>query len=100
MVAAAILHARGFDVVTTRDAGHLGRSDADQLVFAADAGRLLLSHNRADFERLHRQWSELGRSHAGIVIARRRSPSELAARVGRLLSRLTAEEMKNQVLYV
>ncbi len=30
---------------------------------------MFLTHNRVDFERLHREWLEAGRSHAGIVIA-------------------------------
>ena len=99
VVAAAILRARGFVAVTARDTGQLGRTDAAQLTFAADAGTILLSHNRVHFERLHREWLEGGRPHAGIIIARRRPPRELAARVGRLLARLPADQFKNQILY-
>lgn len=100
VVAAAILKARGFDVLTARDAGQLGRSDFQQLAFGTEAGRVLLTHNRVDFERLHQEWLEAGKSHAGIVVARRRPPGDLAARVGRLLTRLTAEDLHNQLLYV
>jgi predicted nuclease of predicted toxin-antitoxin system len=100
VVVAAILRAWGFAVVTARDAGHLGASDAEQLAFGAQAGRVLLTHNRVDFERLHREWLESGRPHAGIIIARRRSPREIAARVGRLLSRLPPDSRESQLLYV
>lgn len=100
VVVAAILKARGFDVLTARDAGHLGRSDFQQLAFGAEGGRVLLTHNRSDFERLHREWLEAGKPHAGIVVARRRAPGDLAARVGRLLTRLTAEDLNNRLLYV
>lgn len=100
VVVAAISGARGFEVTTTRDSGQLGRSDSDQLAFAARGGYVLLPHNRVDFERLHREWLEVGRPHAGIIVARRRSPAELAARVGRLLVRFTADELKNQLFYV
>ncbi|HEY7676933.1 MAG TPA: DUF5615 family PIN-like protein [Candidatus Methylomirabilis sp.] len=99
VVAAAILQARGFMAVTARDTGLLGRSDEAQLAFAADGGHILLSHNRVHFERLHREWLGGGRSHAGIIIARRRPPRELAARVGRLLARLPADQFKSQILY-
>ncbi len=58
---AAMLRARGFPVSTARDAGHLGRTDEDQLQVSVDAGRVLLTHNRTDFERLHRRWIESGR---------------------------------------
>ena len=99
VVVAAMLRARGFTVTTARDSGHLGRSDEAQLAFATEAGRALLTHNRVDFERLHRRWLESGRPHAGIIIARRRLPADLAGRVGRLLARLFAEDFANQLFY-
>lgn len=97
---AAVLRGRGFDAVTARDIGGLGRSDIEQLASAALANRVLFSHNRVDFERLHRAWMEIGKPHAGIIVARRRTPVELAARVGRLLARLSADDLKNQLLYI
>ena len=100
VVVAAILRARGFDVATARDAVQLGRSDSAQLDFAATAGRTFFTHNRVDFERLHREWLTGQRAHAGIIIARRRLPRELAARVGQLLTRLAPEDLKNQLFYV
>ncbi len=100
VVVAAILKARGFDPITTRDAGQLGQPDNPQLTFAATNGRVLLTHNKVDFERLHREWLERGKPHAGIVIARRRAPVDLASRVGRLLSRLAPDELKNQLFYI
>lgn len=100
VVVAAILVARGFVAVTVRDSQQLGRTDSEQLAFAADSNSVLLTHNRVDFERLHRECVESGRPHAGIIIARRRSPGELAARVGRLISRLGADELRRQLFYV
>jgi predicted nuclease of predicted toxin-antitoxin system len=100
VVVAAVLRARGFDALTARDAGRLGRSDAEQLTAAAEAGRILLTHNRVDFERLHRDWLTVGKTHQGILIARRRTPADISARVGRVLARLTLNELKGQLLYV
>jgi hypothetical protein len=54
VVLAAML-ARGFPVSTARDARHPGVTDERQLQAAADADSILLTHNRTDFERLHRQ---------------------------------------------
>lgn len=91
---------RGFEVLTTRDYDQLGQSDRDQLYCSATGGRVLLTHNRVDFEGIHREWLEAGKPHAGIIIARRRTPAEIAARVGRLITRLTRNELKNQLFYV
>jgi hypothetical protein len=100
VIVAAILQGRGFDSLTTRDVGQLGQPDSQQLTFAATNGRVLLTHNRVDFERLHREWLEAARSHAGIIVARRRSPAEVASRVGRILTRMTSDHLKDQLLYV
>ena len=100
VVVAAILRARGFHAVTARDTGQLGRTDVAQLAFGTAAGQILLTHNRIHFERLHREWLEAGEPHAGIIIARRRPPADLAARVGRLLTRVPADNLKNQLFYV
>ncbi len=100
VVLGAILRARGFNVLTARDAKQLGRTDVEQLMVAAAANRVLLTHNRVDFEQLHQEWVESEQAHAGIVIARRRLPSELATRVGRLLTRLTHNDFSCQLLYV
>ncbi|GBD99729.1 hypothetical protein BMS3Abin07_01770 [bacterium BMS3Abin07] len=44
---------RGVDVVTTQQAGNDGRSDAEQLIFAAQEGRVIFTHNKRDFILLH-----------------------------------------------
>jgi len=100
VVVAAILRARGFEAITTRDARQLGRSDSEQLAFATGSGCILLTHNRVDFERLHREWLGARKRHAGIIIARRRQPGELAARIGRVIAGLTIDDIKNQLFYV
>ena len=43
---------------------------------------------------------ESGRDHAGIIVATRRAPHELAGRIVMLLSTLTADEIRNQLLYI
>ena len=95
-----LLKSRGFRALTTRDAGQLGKPDADQLAYATESGLTILTHNRADSEELHRQYLANGRSHAGIVIAMRRRPYEIAGRLLQLLDTFTRDEMQNQILYV
>jgi uncharacterized protein with PIN domain len=60
------LRALGHDVQTTRDAGKDGLAvpDEEVLVHAAREGRILLTLNRQDFKKLHRQ----NPAHAGIVL--------------------------------
>ena len=95
-----LLLRRGFRTLTARDAGRLGKSDDEQLAFATERGMAILTHNRDDFEELHRQYIEAGQPHAGIVIANQPLPYELTQRLLRLLDMLTSDEMRNQLLYI
>lgn len=98
-ILAKAVRGRGFDLLTTQEAGKLGNDDSGQLAFAVDERRALLTHNRADFERLAEEYFIAERFHHGIVIAVRRPPREILARLLPLLNRFTADEMENRVLY-
>lgn len=95
------LRQRGFDVLSARDADRLHLDDEAQLAFAAMQGRALFSHNRYDFEQLHRRYLAEGRQHCGIILAMRRpSDAAVVARLLALLNTVTADEMVNQLRYV
>ena len=86
--------------ITARDEGQLGKSDAEQLVYAAERGLCIVTHNRGDFEELHRQYVAESRDHAGIIVAVRRRPYEIGDRLLQLLNLITADEIRNQLLYI
>ncbi|HLI77940.1 MAG TPA: DUF5615 family PIN-like protein [Acidobacteriaceae bacterium] len=65
---AAALAAHGFDVLTVQQAQRVSDDDEDQLLFASQQGRLLLSHNQIDFRRLHAVFERAGRPHGGIML--------------------------------
>ena len=82
ILSAQLLTPRGFNCLTTRDAGRLGRPDGEQLGFATSQGRILVTHNRVHFERLAVEWMSDRREHAGIVVLGRQSrphPTHLTA---------------------
>ena len=97
---ATLVRARGFEAVTTSEAKRLGATDAEQMEFAATQRLSLLTHNRADFEQLARQWLESGRHHAGLIIGVRRRPHDILRRLLPVLNHVTADEMEDQVRYV
>jgi hypothetical protein len=100
VLVARLVRARGFEVFATEDVGRKGAKDPEQLAYAAAGGYAIVTHNRRDFERLAREYGDATRHHTGIIIARRRLPFELAARLLDLLDLITADEMANQVLYI
>ena len=97
---ADLIKARGFSVMTTHQAGNLGKSDAEQFEFAANQKKVLLTHNRVDFENLAKKYFAENKMHYGIIIAVRRLPNEMVQRILKILNHNTADEMINQIIYV
>ena len=97
---ASIVRGHGYEVDTARGEGMLGAGDEDQLAFAADNERVLVTHNRVDFEILARRYFEEGRSHSRIVCAVRRPSHECARRLMALLNDRTAAEFAGHLLYI
>ena len=72
---------RGFDFLTARDAGMRGRSDREQLRFAGEQGRCLITSNPPDFARLCNEFADEGLPHAGVLGARPQIQPHDVARV-------------------
>ena len=100
VLVAELVRARGFSVATTQGAGNLGKSDEEQFAHAVNWQKAFVTHNRADFERLAREYFASGTLHYGIVIAVRRPPREIARRLLSILNQVTADEMVNQIRYI
>ena len=83
---AARLQAGGFDVLTARDAGQLRSSDENQLGYAAEAKRILVTHNAKDFSRIAAEWASMQRHHSGIILAPMDSPSDLVVAISELIA--------------
>ncbi|MCA2682595.1 MAG: DUF5615 family PIN-like protein [Microcystis sp. M015S2] len=96
---ARLLRSRGLDVTTVPEQSTLGKTDSEQLEFAASLGRCLVTHNRVDFERLHLQFIEEGREHCGIIVVPQKTAYEVVQRVGILVNTLTVDSINNQLLY-
>jgi len=94
------LRQRGFHATCARDEGMLGRHDEEQLAFAARHGWTILSHNAVHFKRLHSHYVEQGWEHAGIIVAPRVTVGILLRWMINLLNRVSADEARNQLLYL
>ncbi len=100
---AADLRGRGYDVLTTEEAGQDTASDEEQLSFATAKSRTILTFNIRDFAPLHEQWHAAGRPHAGIIVSRQLGSRQfglLLERMLRLLNHFTAEEMVGNFVHL
>jgi hypothetical protein len=60
---------RGHDVRALDQEPELeGLDDEDVLALGAEDGRILVTHNVADFPEILREWTAGGRSHAGVML--------------------------------
>lgn len=95
-----ILRQRGYDVIHVLEAGRAGKSDAEQLAYAVNQQRAVLTHNVRHFRLLHQRYHEEGRRHFGILLSAQVPLRELLRRTLRFLGRHTAEDVKNNVLWL
>jgi predicted nuclease of predicted toxin-antitoxin system len=77
----------GIDVVSVHDIGRRGLNDREQLEFAAEEHRILVTRNRDDFIRLTVAFFHAGSPHCGILIAAFSLPNKQPTRVARALKR-------------
>jgi hypothetical protein len=69
-----LLRVRGYAVFSTVSERRLGSPDPHQLLFAAEHGWILVTHNRRDYRLLHDAWHlwshawNTNRRHSGILV--------------------------------
>jgi len=93
------LRTRGVDVMTTQEAG-CSLDDTGRLNFDAKEGRVLLSFNKHHFARIHYEWMEKDRPHAGIILSDQLSVGIIIRRLMRLYFSLSREDMQNRLEYL
>ena len=95
-----ILRQRGYDAIHVLDADRAGKSDADQLAYAVSQQRAILTHNIRHFRLLNQKYHEEGSQHFGILLSAQLPLRDLLRRSLGFLGRHTADEVKNNVLWL
>lgn len=94
------LRMRGVDVLTTQEAGNIGLRDEEQLIFAREKGRVLLSYNKRDFAKIHYEWMKINKSHYGIIVSDQLNVGTVLKRFMKLYFSLNSEDMINRLEYL
>lgn len=95
-----ILRQRGYDAIHVLEAGRAGKSDAEQLAYAVSQQRTILTHNIRHFRLLNQRYHEEGRQHFGILLSGQVTLRNLLRRALRFLGRHTADDVKNNLLWL
>ena len=98
----AALRSRDVTVMTPLDAGFSAKPDEQQLAFATEHGCVVYTFNVSDFYRLHTEWINSGREHAGMILApqQRYSVGEQLRRILRIQANATARSMRNRAEFL
>jgi predicted nuclease of predicted toxin-antitoxin system len=94
------LRLRGYDVSTTREANLKGLKDVDQLEYALFNGRVLITHNIADFIKIHKEFAKKGKKHNGIVLSKQLPIGQIVKGLLKLLSNLSPDKIRNNVIWL
>lgn len=94
------LKARGVDILTTQEAGNIGLDDREQLIYATQNNRTVLSYNRQHLAKLHYQWMSIHKSHSGIILSDQMPVGMVLRRLMRLHFSLASEDMLNRLEYL
>jgi hypothetical protein len=93
----------GYDALSSHEAGRTNQkiSDEDQLIYAVQQGRAILSFNTADFIKLDREWKAAGKRHYGIIVSLRiNDVGELLRRVKKHLDTVSPAQQENILLWL
>jgi predicted nuclease of predicted toxin-antitoxin system len=97
------LQAKGYNVLTTEEAGKDTDSDEEQLDFATSENRAILTFNIRDFAPLLADRQAAGRSHGGKIVSQQlgsRQYGLLLQRMLRLVDHFSAEEMMGNFVHL
>ena len=97
---AEVLRSRGYHATHVLEVKRTGKSDADQLAYAADNEMALLTHNIKDFAVLYASYQATGKSHSGIIISGQIPFNDLLKRTLKCLSANSKESLKNQLIWL
>ncbi len=97
---ARALRERGYDAISTPEAGNIGQSDEDQLLYAISRKRAILTFNVCDFVLLHTEYIQSNQKHWGIVVSKHLPIGVVVRRMLALLNSLTDDEMQNRLEYL
>lgn len=94
------LRRRGFDVLTTPEAGNSGCADDEQLRFAIAEQRRLFTFYRGHFAQFHATSLERSEHHFGLVVAPQTEIGRVVRALARLLSERSRENLHDQLVWL
>ena len=101
VIVAKIIRSHGFRVICASEVKRCGKTDEEQLQYAAKNNHILVTHNIRGFITIHRDSLKRSSPHSGIILAaRKRDNYEFARRLLALLQEIKPCGLDNQLRYI
>jgi hypothetical protein len=91
---------RGFDVIHAQDLKRKRKSDSEQLAFAIQEERCIVTFNVRDFVNLHNQYAGQNQEHWGIIVSRQMPIGETLRRLLKKIGLATRADFKNRIEFL
>ena len=95
-----ILRKRGFDVEHAQELDRKGKMDSEQLLYAVENKRCLVTFNVKDFVLIHNTYVDTNREHWGIIVSKQSPVGQIMRKLLNVLSTQSQESMKNRLLFL
>src|SRR3990172_8061256 len=86
-VIATVLRSRGYDVVSAHEVEMREKGDEEQLDYARQNGRVLVTFNARHFALLAEEYFDTGKEHFGIVVSKKIDLSEMIKLIVNMIRR-------------
>jgi predicted nuclease of predicted toxin-antitoxin system len=97
---AEVLRNRGYGATHVLEAGRCGKSDEEQLAYAAKNKMAILTYNVKDFIILSKKYEAQGKKHYGIIVSAQLPFNELLKRVLRFLATHSSGTITNKIIWL
>lgn len=94
------LRIRNFDVLTCKEVGTLSKSDIQQLRFATEADRCIVTLDISDFCKLHADFMQQGLSHKGIILSKESSIGLTVKALIQVVLTMSPKQMENNIVWL
>ena len=97
---AEVLRSRGYQATHVLEVKRTGKSDAEQLAYAAKNEMAVLTHNIRDYVVLHKAYQAAGKNHSGIIVSGQIPFNDLLKRILKCLSINSKESLNNSLIWL
>jgi predicted nuclease of predicted toxin-antitoxin system len=94
------LRKRGCDAMHIGEVKRNGKSDLEQLEYAVEEQRCIVTFNTKDFVKLHKQYMLSEREHYGILTSPQRGIGEMLKRLLAFEQKFSLESVRNQLEFL